>query len=303
MVEERIALEYVKQEIRCPTHLYIGQEAVGVGVIAHLRKKDPIFSYHRSHGHYLSKGGSLKAMISELYGKVTGCSKGMGGSQHLIDLSVNFCGAIPIVSETIPLAVGCALAEKMQRKKTITTVFFGDAATEEGIFAESVNFAVLKNIPVLFVCENNLYSISTHIRDRQPNVSIATRAKGMGIQTFTGNGNDVLNVYDLSQRAISYIKNKKKPAFIEFETYRSLEHCGPSLDPPGYRPLKEITAWKKKDPLALYTRYILSNNVLSLTTLDTMKREIQKEIDSAFLYAHHSPYPTSHIFLDTVFCG
>lgn len=291
MVEERIAEEYKKQEIRCPTHLYIGQEAIAVGVSAIFRKKDLVFSYHRSHGHYLAKGGDLKAMIAELYGKATGCSCGMGGSQHLIDLSVNFCGAIPIVSETVPLAVGAIWAERMKGNDTLGTVFLGDAVTEQGIFSESVNFAVLKRIPVLFVCENNLYSISTHILDRQPFSKIAPRVSGMGIQTYIGDGNNVLDVYNVSKKAISYIKREEKPAYVEFATYRYLEHCGPLYDLPGVRPEKEIREWQKKDPVKRFSEYVLKKRILSDAEIEKMKDEIKREIDKAFEFAKKSPYP------------
>lgn len=291
MVEEGIAEEYKKQEIRCPTHLYIGQEAIATGISFHLRQKDIVFSYHRSHGHYLAKGGDLKAMVAELYGKATGCSGGIGGSQHLIDLSVNFCGAIPIVSETIPLAVGAVWAETLKGNDTVGAVFFGDAATEQGVFFESVNFAVLRNIPILFICENNLYSISTHILDRQPSISIWPRAKGMGIKTFSGDGNDVMEVYNVGGKALAYVKKEKKPVFVELTTYRYLEHCGHLYDPPGYRPEKEIRLWQKKDPIKLFTNYILEKKILTTLEIEEMKKEIGGEIEKAFEFAKNSPYP------------
>jgi len=291
MVEERIASEYSRQEIRCPTHLYIGQEAVAAGVSVNLKNEDIVFSYHRSHGHYLAKGGNLDAMISEIYGKATGCSKGIGGSQHLIDLSVNFCGAIPIVSETIPLSVGAAWGEKMKGNKAMTVVFFGDAATEEGVFFESVNFAVLKNIPVLFVCENNLYSILTYILDRQPFKKVWPRVRGLGIKTFYGDGNDGVDTYQKAKEAISYIRRNGKPAFLEFATYRYLEHCGHLYDPVGVRPENEIKYWQSKDPVKRLKNYAIKKKLLKISEVKKMEDDIRKEIDKAFIFAKNSPYP------------
>lgn len=172
-IEEAIAECYKEQEMRCPVHLSIGQEAIAAGVCALLKKTDIVFSNHRSHGHYLAKGGSLPAMIAEIYGKETGCSKGRGGSQHLIDMSAGFWGSTPIVASTVPLSVGSAFYSKLKEDKKVTVVFFGDAAMEEGVLHESLNFASLHKLPIFFVCENNLYSISTHISARQPDRKIA----------------------------------------------------------------------------------------------------------------------------------
>ena len=187
MVEERIAKLYSEEEMRCPVHLSIGQESVAVGVCEHLQKNDIVMSAHRAHAHYLAKGGNLKAMLAELYGKSTGCAMGKGGSMHLIDLESGFFGSVPIVGSTIPIAVGVAWAFKMKKSTNIVTVFLGDGATEEGVFFESLDFASLKNVPILFVCENNFYSVYSNLKVRQsPQRKISVLAESHGIKTFTG---------------------------------------------------------------------------------------------------------------------
>ena len=168
IVEESIAEHYPEQEMRCPVHFSIGQEAVAVGVCVHLDPSDHVFSNHRSHGHYLAKGGDLKAMVAEIYGKEAGCSRGFGGSMHLLDLKHGFLGAAPIVGSTIPIAVGSALTATVKEEDRVTVVFLGDGATEEGVFSESLNFAALKQLPVVFVCENNLYSVYSPLSVSQP---------------------------------------------------------------------------------------------------------------------------------------
>ena len=182
VVEESIVALYPEQEMRCPTHFSIGQEAVAVGVCAHLRREDQAISAHRSHAHYLAKGGDLRRMFAELYGKVTGCARGKGGSMHLVDLQVGFLGCVPIVGSTIPIGVGAAFGAQLRGEDRITAVFFGDGAAETGVFHESLNFACLHALPVLFVCENNLYSVNTPLAPRQPpDRSIADLAAAHGM--------------------------------------------------------------------------------------------------------------------------
>ena len=294
-VEEAIADEYGKKQMRCPTHLCIGQEAIAAGVCANLKSKDIVFSGHRSHGHYLAKGGSLKRMLAELYGKATGCAKGRGGSQHLIDLSANFWGATPIVGETIPVAVGTALATAMSGKDHITAVFFGDAAMEEGVTHESLNYAALKKLPVLFICENNLYSTYTHISERQPERSISSLAAGHGIKVAREDGNNVLRVYKTAKAAIEAIGNGDGPFFIEYLTYRLREHVGPLFDPAGFRPRDEYEYWLERSPIGHLEKYVLKNNILSKNDLKAQERKIKMEIDEAFKFAKASPYPDEEI--------
>ena len=225
-IEEAIANEYSKQEMRCPVHLSIGQEAIAVGVSALLSKHDLALSAHRSHAHYLAKGGDLKLMLSELYGKETGCAKGKGGSMHLFDLEAGLIAAVPIVGSTLPIGVGVAWQMVRKQIPGIVVIYFGDGATEEGVFSESLDFASLKNLPVLFVCENNLYSVYTPIELRQnPLRKISQISKAHGIASKTGDGNNVEKVCSLTELAIEYIQDKREPYLLELSTYRWLEHC------------------------------------------------------------------------------
>lgn len=290
LVEERIAEEYAKQEMRCPVHFCIGHEAIPVGVCANLKKEDFVFSNHRSHGHYLAHGGKLAEMIAEIYGKKTGCSRGRGGSQHLIDLSANFLGATPIVGGTIPVATGCAFASCLKKEKAVTAVFFGDAATEEGIFHESINFAALKKLPVLFVCENNFYSIFTHIRDRQPKRAIASFVAAYGIFSVKEDGNDVVGVYKAAKKALAHIRKGSGPAFLEFTTYRFREHCGPNYEEEGGRPKEEFERWRKRDPVERMEKKMLKEKLINVKEIEKMKEKIEREIDKAFAFAEKSPY-------------
>lgn len=293
-VEGKIVALYPQQQMRCPVHLCIGQEAVAAGVMANLKNDDLVLSNHRSHGHYLAKGGNLEKLFAELYGKETGCSKGRGGSMHLIDLSVNFLGSTPIVGSTIPVATGVAWAEKMKNKKTVTVVFFGDAAVEEGVFHESANFAALKNLPILFVCENNLYSVYTPIAQRQPKRSIASLVKGHGIRSFRADGNDCGKVYELSKEMIGSVRAGRGPAFIEFSTYRWREHCGPNYDNHiGYRDEAEFKRWQKKCPIERFKKYVVSKNILRHEEINQMETQIQKEIDIAVTLAQAAPLAKS----------
>ncbi len=292
MVEEAIAREYASQEMRCPTHLCIGQEAIAVGVCAALSRDDVVFSTHRSHGHYLARGGSLPAMIAELYGKATGAAGGIGGSQHLVDRNANFWGAAPIVASMIPVAVGATLAFAMKREKRLAVCFFGDAATEEGVFYESINYAALRRLPVLFVCEDNHYSTNTPIRQRQPDRSLTDVVRAMGVGfAKDGDGNDVMAVKSLAAEAVSHIREIHGPAFLTFTTYRVLEHCGPLPDPPGFRPQEEKARWAAKDPIRRYRRTLLGDGTIRESDIDAMKKRIEGDIARAFAFAKASPFP------------
>lgn len=293
MVEEKIAELYPEQEIRCPTHLCIGQEAVAVGVCASLSRNDYVLSGHRSHGHYLAKGGDLKAMMAELYGKVTGCSRGKGGSMHLVDLSVGFLGATPIVGSTIPIAVGAAFGSVMRGEQRVSVVFFGDAAVEGGVFHESINFAVLKKLPVIFVCENNLYSVYSPLSVRQPEGrEIFCLAKGYGVDSFQGDGNDVIKVYTLAQKAIRKARRGDGPTFLEFKTYRWREHCGPYYDNDlGYRTESEFQKWKQRCPIERLRERLLRDSILCNQDIEHMKHKLEAEIEEAVVFAKESPFP------------
>lgn len=295
MIEEAIAEEYHKQEMRCPTHLYIGQEAIAAGVSENLKKSDVVFSTHRSHGHYIAKGGNIKRMIAEIYGKETGCCGGIGGSQHLIDLSVNYYGSTPIVGETIPVAAGVALSMQMRGEKAISVVYFGEAATEEGVFAESLNFAALKKLPVLFVCENNLYSVNTHISLRQPKKKITDIARANMMKSYSGDGNDVSAVYGLVKKAVRWVRRGRGPAFLEFFTYRQREHCGVNMEPEGFRPKQEFEYWERKSAIKRISRYVLQNHIMTEEEMNRLKKSISKEIEEALEFGRKSPYPRERL--------
>src|SRR5260221_8285353 len=212
--------------MRCPTHFSLGQEAVAVGVCEHLEPHELITSAHRSHAHYLAKGGDLKKMVSELYGKKTGCASGKGGSMHLIDREAGFIGAVPIVGSTIPIGVGTAFSAYLKGQSRLSVIFFGDAATETGVFYESLNFAAIHKLPVVMVCENNLYSVLTPLDVRRPaGQEIFQLAQGHGVWSRQGDGNDVEQVYALAEQAIAHARGGHGPAFLELKTYRWLEHC------------------------------------------------------------------------------
>lgn len=288
LVEESIANKYSEQKMRCPTHLSIGQEAIAVGVCANLTSQDQVLSTHRAHAHYLAKGGCLNSMMAEIYGKASGCSKGMGGSMHLIDTSVGFMGSTAIVGNTIPVAVGLALEKKLTHKKSIACVFFGDGATEEGAFYESVNFAIIHSLPILFICENNLYSVYSGLEVRQPvDRKIYKMVRAMGISAQHGNGNDVEEVARKVKQAKTMIMKSGGPQFLEFDTYRWREHCGPNFDNNiGYREESEFLKWKKKDPL----KNFYSEN--SQKYIDRKIDTISQEIDDAHQFADNSKFPT-----------
>lgn len=305
MIEEKIAELYPEQQMRCPIHLSIGQEAVAVGVCANLSHEDYVLSNHRSHGHYLAKGGNLKAMMAELYGKVTGCSQGKGGSMHLVDLSAGFLGATPIVGSTIPIAVGVAFSSVMQGEESVSVVFFGDAATEEGVFHESLNFAALKKLPVIFICENNLYSVYSPLSVRQPEGrEIFELAKGHGVESYQGDGNDVVEVYTLAERAVSKARQGGGPTFLEFSTYRWREHCGPNYDNDlGYRTENEFQSWKRCCPIERPKEWLVRGGHFSNLDIDRMVSELEAEIEDAVRFARESPFPEEQSLLKDIYAS
>ena len=292
-VELMISREYKNGEMRCPVHLSIGQEATSVGICKNLTKKDQIVSTHRSHAHYLAKGGDLKKMMAEIYGKISGCSKGKGGSMHLIDLNVGMVAAVPIVGSTIPIGTGLAWANKLEKNNKIVVVFLGDGATEEGVFFESLDFASLHNLKVIFVCENNFYSVYSPLRYRQSKKrNLLSIVKSFGIKSYKIDGNDTLKIYNKSKKIIKDVKSGKGPAFIFLNTYRWLEHCGPNNDDNlDYRPNLEIKKWLKKCPLKNLQLKLFSNKILDKNKLEKINQKIDKEILSAFNFAKKSKFP------------
>ena len=290
LIEEEISYRYSEEKMRCPTHIAIGQEAAAVGVCASLNKNDYAVSGHRAHHHYIAKGGNIKKLIAEIYGKETGCSGGKGGSMHLIDTDVGFMGSTAIVAGTIPVGVGLSFSQKLKHSENITCIFFGDAAIEEGVFYESVNFAILKNLPVLFVCENNQFSCFTHLSERQPqNRKIFEMVSGLGIDSSECDGNDVIAVQERTAQLVNKIKKGEGPKFLELHTYRWLEHCGPNYDDElGYRTTNDIKKSRENDPII-----ILEKKYPELIKLKkhTILKNLKTLTKNAFKFAEESNFP------------
>ncbi len=293
LVEEEIVNRYGEQEMRCPTHICIGQEAPPVGVSVHLNDNDYVFSAHRSHGHYLAKGGDLSAMIAELYGRATGCAAGKGGSQHLIDMEAGFLGSAPILASTISVAVGAAWAAKRRGEDRVVVVYFGDGATEEGAFHEALNFAGVNRLPVVFVCENNLYSVHSALDMRQPeHRTVKDIGPVHGLEALAGDGNDMDLAWQLGKYAVERARSGANPVLLEFFTYRWKEHCGPNEDAIlGYRSEEEIEAWRDRCPVSTYEQRLLHEQVLSSSAAADYRKEIGAEVSAAFDFATSSPYP------------
>lgn len=293
--EENLVDPIVKNEIKCPCHLCSGQEAVAAGVCAALGKEDYIFGTHRSHGHYIAKGGEVPALLAEIYGKETGCSRGRGGSMHLIDVEKGIMGAAPIVAGTISLAVGAALACRIRREKRVVVSFFGDGATGEGVLYESLNFAALKKLPIIFACENNLYSTHMSIRECRPEENIYKVGDPFCVKKYRVDGNDVLKVYEAAKNAVEVCRNAEGPVFMEFLTYRLRGHVGPDDNVQGthtdIRPKDEVEKWKKKDPIIRFEKFLLKNKVFQKEDLQKISKETFTEVQDAFLFAQKSPYP------------
>jgi TPP-dependent pyruvate/acetoin dehydrogenase alpha subunit len=293
MVEEEIAERYPRGQMRCPVHLSIGQEAVAVGVCSQLRHKDRVMSAHRSHAHYLAKGGDLRCMLLEMHGKAGGCSGGRGGSMHLLDLEAGFHGAVPIVASTIPIAVGLAFADKLAGRDKVTAVFFGEAATEEGVFSEALNFAALHSLRVLFVCENNLYSVYSPLEVRQPaDRSIIGLAVAHGVPALHADGNDLDFARDATGEALRQMAERPKPQLLLLDTYRWREHCGPNFDNDlGYRTEEEFAAWKQRDPVHIFSQRLVGEGMLPDGLEWSIGRKIAAEIQEAFEAAEAAPFP------------
>jgi TPP-dependent pyruvate/acetoin dehydrogenase alpha subunit len=292
-VEETIAERYGEQKMRCPTHLSIGQEAPSAAAGAALLQTDFAVSGHRAHAHYLAKGGNLNAMIAEIYGKETGCARGKGGSMHLIDESVGFMGSTAIVGGTVPLGVGLALSTSLKRSTQVTCIFHGDAVMETGAFYESANFAALRKLPVLFLCENNFYSVYSPLSVRQPaERSLTKMASALGLYAVSGDGNDVRASYELIAGAVARARNGEGPQFVELATYRWREHCGPMFDNHiGYRTEAEYQEWKLRDPIVLFDAKLRQEELIDDAWLETTKTEVQTEVTAAFAFAESSPSP------------
>lgn len=290
--EEKIVELYPEQEIKTPAHLCIGQEAIAAGVCENLNKDDYVFSTHRNHGHYIAKGIDIKLLMAELYGKVTGCSKGKGGSMHPVAPECGILGTSAIVSGGIPLAVGTALASRFKKNKRVSVTFFGDGAVDEGTFCESISFSSLKKLPVVFVCENNFYATNSPQSARQPLDNISKRAEIYGIPGYAIDGNDVLGIYRLAKETVNKARDGFGPTLIECRTYRWKGHVGPECDyERGCRSKKELEEWMEKCPIEIYKNFLIENKVINVSELKDMIKEADKDIESAVKFAKESPFP------------
>ena len=293
--EEEIAKRYNEQQMRCPVHLSIGQEAAAVGVATTLTTKDYMVSTHRAHAHYLAKGGRLTGLIGELYGKADGCAKGQGGSMHLVDWTAGFAASTSIVGGTIPVGVGLAFGSFLRKETNISVVCIGDAALEEGVFHEAANFASLHKLPVLFVSENNMYSCYTHLKDRQPPRPLTDIAHGHGMRHLTLDGNDCLAIALETKSLVDSLRKGEGPVFLELQTYRHLEHCGPNNDDHlGYRPSEELKTWRDQDPLLVARRQMETKGLWSAEFGRTTEDKVATEVQAAFAHAMNAPFPERH---------
>ena len=290
LIEETLAKRYAEQEMRCPMHLCIGQEAIASGVCAALNPDDVVFSNHRAHGHYLAKGGDLKAMVAELYGRSTGCCGGRGGSMHLIDQRAGFLGATPIVGGTVPVAVGAAWAARLKGEKKVGVAFFGDGCFEEGVIHESMNFAVLYKLPVLFVCENNNFSVYTPLRERQPARPIHVVAQAHGCGAWHSDGNDVEAVYALAREAVHRARAGEGPSLIEVKLTRYYGHF--EGDAQTYRDMDELKEMREvRDCLKQFRDHTVAAGLLDISQLDDIDGEVERQIEDSVIKAKSDPKP------------
>jgi len=301
-VDEKIADFVAQKKIICPCHLYIGQEAVATGVCANLKKQDYVYSTHRSHGHYIAKGGDIKAMMAEIFGKETGCSRGNGGSMHLVAPELGFPGSSAIVAGTIPIAVGTALAFSIQGSENVSVAFFGDGAATEGVFYESLNFAALKKLPVVFVCENNFYSTHMHISAIQSNIEIYKKAEAFNMRAMRIDGNNVVDVYNTAREAVEDARAGRGPTLIECTTYRWRGHVGPNWDvEKSLRSQEEVDSWVNNCGMKRIEGLLLEMGIMSDSEKKEINEKIISEIEEAVRFVQASPFPSAEEYKENVF--
>jgi pyruvate dehydrogenase E1 component alpha subunit len=297
--EEKVFELYGQNLVPGTIHLYAGQEAVAVGVCSALRKDDYITSTHRGHGHCIAKGADLKRVMAEILGRKTGYCKGKGGSMHIADFSIGMLGATAVVGAGLPIATGAALSIKLRGTNQTVACFFGDGASNQGTFHESLNIAAIWQLPILYVCENNLYAMGT----RQSRVmlikNIAERAVAYGIPGITVDGNDVLAVYKAAKNAVERARKGDGPTLLECKTYRHKGHS--RMDPAKYRPKEEVEEWLKKDPIKRLRSKLLESNVLSQAEADEIEQAVIAEVEEAVKFALESPYPAPEEALEEIY--
>jgi TPP-dependent pyruvate/acetoin dehydrogenase alpha subunit len=303
IVENKLAQMRKNGLIGGPVHLGAGQEAIAVGISKYLRKSDRVFSGHRSHAHLLALGADPRKLFAEVLGKRSGLTKGMGGSMHLWDGPNGFYGSIPIVAGTVPLAVGAALASRLQGKSDISVAYFGDGAMEEGVVHESLNLARQLRVPILFVCENNLFSSHMHISQRQPLTSVARFAIANDIQSEVIDGNNILSVEESAEKLVKIARTDNLPVFIEAFTYRHYGHVDwrEDIDVGVNRSPEDLKLWKSRDPILRLELALLSNSLLDKTELEQIKLQIGKQIDADWNLAMQDPQTETSALLSNVY--
>jgi len=297
--EEKVWHLFGRNLIPGTLHLYIGEEAVAVGVCANLKIDDYITSTHRGHGHCIAKGADLKKTMAEILGKKTGYCKGKGGSMHVADAALGNLGATAVVGSAIPIAVGAALSCQLRGTKQVVACFFGDGASNNGTFHEALNMAAIWRLPVLFVCENNLYAMGTRISNVTAIENIADRASAYGMLGVIVDGNDVIEVYRAAKEAVDRARNGGGPTLIECKTYRHKGHS--RFDPAKYRPPDEVEEWMKKDPILRFKNTLIEEGVLTEKQADEIDRQITETVEEAAQFAVKSPYPQPEEALEDVF--
>jgi pyruvate dehydrogenase E1 component alpha subunit len=281
--EEKCAELYSAGKIRGFLHLYIGEEAIAVGAMRSLDREDSVFATYREHGHALARGISARAIMAEMYGKYEGCSHGRGGSMHLFDAAARFYGGNAIVGGALPVATGCALADKMRKRDAITACFFGEGAVAEGVFHESLNLASLWKVPVLFLCENNLYAMGTALERSEADTDLCEKARSYKVPSRSVDGMDVIAVRDATREAAARVKAGEGPQFIEFRTYRFRAHS--MFDAELYRGKAEVARWKERCPIKLYQERLAQNGLLQDSDLERIEAEVEAEIADCVAYA------------------
>jgi pyruvate dehydrogenase E1 component alpha subunit len=297
--EERVAREFADGNIPGSVHLYIGEEAVATGAIAHLKKEDYIMSTHRGHGHLIAKGGETDKMMAELFAKKTGYCLGKGGSMHIADLDIGMLGAAGIVGSGIPIATGAALSAQMRGTDQVTICFFGDGASNIGRFHEGINMASVWHLPIVFICENNLWAVSVPTSTSLNVPNVADRAVGYGIPGVVVDGMDVMAVYEAAGEAVNRARKGQGPTLIEAKTYRFRGHF--EGDSGAYRPKEEIEKWMQKDPISNYKAKLLEMKVLTEKQAEDIDKEALAEMETAMKFAHDSPFPELEETLENVY--
>jgi len=297
--EEKVFDLYAQNLVPGTIHLYLGEEAVAVGVCSLLKKDDYITSTHRGHGHCIAKGAELKRTMAEILGKKTGYCKGKGGSMHIADFKIGMLGATAVVGAGLPIAVGAGLSAKLRKTDQVVACFFGEGASNQGTFHESINMASIWKLPVIFVCENNLYAMGTRQSTVMAIENVADRAVAYGIPGVVVDGNDVLAVYEATQRAVERARKGEGPTLIECKTYRHKGHS--RVDPAKYRPKEEVEEWLAKDPIKRFKEKLLQTNTLTEPEIQQIEKEVSAEIEEAVKFAMESPYPAPEEALEDVY--